>query len=62
MKTNGSISTACCLGLTSLKWRVDGELSAFDLRQVIERLARVDQHVVALCWKNLDLECCPLIS
>jgi hypothetical protein len=62
MKTNGSISTACYLGLTSLKWRVDGELSAFDLRQVIERLARVDQHVVALCWKNLDLECCPLIS
>jgi len=52
MKTNGSISTACYLGLTSLKWRVDGELSAFDLRQVIERLARVDRHVVALCWKR----------
>jgi hypothetical protein len=27
---------------------------------VIERLARVDQHVVALCWKNQDLERCPL--
>jgi hypothetical protein len=57
-----SISSGCCISLTCLKWSPDGELSAFDLRQVIERLARVDQHVVALCWKNPDLEPCPLIS
>jgi hypothetical protein len=30
--SNGSISNRICLGLTCLKWRADGELSAFDFR------------------------------
>jgi hypothetical protein len=51
MKTIGSISPGCCLGITCLKWRTDGELSALDLRLVIERLARVDRHVAAI-WGN----------
>ena len=62
MKTNGSISTSCCLGLTCLKWRTDGELSALDLRRVIERLARVDRHVAAIWGNNLDRASCPSIS
>jgi len=62
MKTNGSISTSGCLGLTCLKWRTDGELSAFDLRQVLVRLARVDRHVAAIWGNSLDLEPCPAIS
>ena len=62
MKTQGLISTGCCLRLTCLKWRTDGELSALDLRLVIERLARVDRHVAALWGSNLDLEPCPSIS
>jgi hypothetical protein len=62
MKTNGLISTSGCLGLTCLKWRTDGELSAFDLRQVLVRLARVDRHVAAIWGNSLDLEPCPAIS
>jgi hypothetical protein len=62
MKTNGSISTSCCLGLTCLKWRANGELSALDLRRVIERLARVDRHVAAIWGNNQDLAPFPSIS
>jgi hypothetical protein len=62
MKTNGLISTGGCLGLTCLKWRADGELSAFDLCLVLGRLARVDRHVAAIWVNNLDLEACPSIS
>jgi hypothetical protein len=34
----------CCLGRTCMKWAADGELSAFDLHLVLERLALVDRH------------------
>jgi len=54
MKTKGPISTGCCLGLTCLKWRADGELSALDFRLVIDRLARVDRHLAALCPIDRD--------
>lgn len=37
-----------CLGRTCLKWGADGELTALDLNLVMERLAQVDQQVVAL--------------
>jgi hypothetical protein len=48
--TNTSISTSCCIGITCLKWSTDGELSAFDLRIVLGRLARVDQlNATVLC-------------
>jgi hypothetical protein len=60
--SNGSISNRSCLGLTCLKWRADGELSAFDFRLVIERLARVDRHVAAIWGTTLDLDPCPSIS
>jgi hypothetical protein len=60
--TNRSISTGCCIGLTSLKWSADGALSAFDLRLVRGRLARVDRHIAAIWGNNLDLEPCPSIS
>ena len=40
---NSSISLGCCIELTCLKWSADAELSAFDLRFVLSRLARVDQ-------------------
>jgi len=60
--TNKSISTGCCIGLTCLKWSADGELSAFDLRLVLGRLARVDRHVAAIWGNNLDLDPCPSIS
>ena len=60
--TNKSISTGCCIGLTCLKWSADGELSAFDLRFVLGRLARVDRHVAAIWGNHLDLDPCPSIS
>ena len=60
--TNKSISTGCCIALTCLKWSADGELSAFDLRLVLGRLARVDRHVAAIWGSNLDLDACPSIS
>jgi hypothetical protein len=60
--TNKSINTGCCIGLTCLKWSADGELSAFDLRFVLGRLARVDRHVAAIWGNNLDLDPCPSIS
>jgi hypothetical protein len=59
---NKSISTGCCIGLTCLRWSADGELSAFDLRLVHGRLARVDRHVAAIWGNNLDLDPCPSIS
>lgn len=55
-------STGSCLGLTCLKWRDDGELTALDLTLVLDRLARVDQDVAALCQHSLDHEPCPSIS
>ena len=60
--SNGSNSNRSYLGLTCLKWRADGELSAFDFRLVIERLARVDRHVAAIWGTTLDLDPCPSIS
>jgi hypothetical protein len=60
--TNKSISTGFCIGLTCLKWSADGELSAFDLRLVLGRLARVDRHVAAIWGNILDLDTCPSIS
>ena len=60
--TNKSISTGCCIQLTCLKWSPDDELSAFDLRLVLGRLARVDRHVAAIWGNNLDLDPCPSIS
>ena len=60
--TTSSMSTGCCIGLTCLKWSTDGELSAFDLRFVLSRLARVDRRVAETWGNNLDLEPCPLIS
>jgi len=59
---NRSINTGCCLGLTCLKWSPEGELSAFDHRLVLGRLARVDRHVAAIWGNHLDLEPCPSIS
>jgi hypothetical protein len=50
--TNKSISTGCYMGLTCLKWSAEGELSAFDLRFVLGRLARVDRHVAAI-WGTI---------
>ena len=38
------------------------ELSAFDLRFVLGRLARVDRHVAAIWGNNLDFDPCPSIS
>lgn len=37
-----------CLGRTCLKWGAEGELTALDLSQIMERLAQVDQEVAAL--------------
>lgn len=61
MKTIGLIGTSC-LGITCLKWRTDGELSALDFHHVIERLARVDRHVAAIWANNLDRAACPSIG
>ena len=47
---NSSISLGCFIDLTCLKWSADGELSAFVLRFVLSRLARVDQlNAAVLC-------------
>ena len=59
---NGSICNRSCLGITCLKWRADGELSALDFRRVIERLVREDRHVAAIWGNTLDLEPCPSIA
>jgi hypothetical protein len=59
---NESICHRSCLGITCLKWRADGELSALDFRRVIERLVREDRHVAAIWGNTLDLEPCPSMS
>jgi hypothetical protein len=51
-----------CLGSTCLEWSADGELTSMDLILVLERLARVDQHVAALCRTDLEGKPCPSIS
>lgn len=60
--SNGSISHRSCLGLTCLEWKANGELSALDLRLVMDRLARVDRHVAALCQSNGGYEPLPMRS
>ena len=50
------VSGVCnCLGRTCLKWGADGELSALDLRVVMQRLAQVDPEVMALQPTTPDL-------
>jgi hypothetical protein len=51
-----------CLGRTCLKWASDGELTALDLRLVMERLAEVDPEVAALYQDTADLQPCPSVS
>lgn len=46
--------TTSCLGRTCLKWQPDGELTALDLQLVLERLAQVDQDVVAILDRTVD--------
>ena len=46
--------TPSCLGRTCLKWQPDGELTALDLQLVLERLAQVDQDVVAILDRTVD--------
>jgi len=46
--------TTSCLGRTCLKWQPDGELTALDLQLVLERLAQVDQDVVAILDRSVD--------
>jgi len=58
-----AIPTACdCLGRTCLKWGADGELTALDLRLVMQRLALVDPEVTALQEETPDQQPCPSIS
>ena len=54
--------TTSCLGRTCLKWQPDGELTALDLQLVLERLAQVDQDVVAVLDRTVDEIPCPSIS
>ena len=42
------LNVSDCLGRTCLNWSADGELTALDLRLVLERLARVDQQISSL--------------
>lgn len=51
-----------CLGSTCLKWGADGELTALDLSQIMERLAQVDQQVAALYQGTPDGQSCPSIG
>lgn len=46
--------TTSCLGRTCLKWQPNGELTALDLQLVLERLAQVDQDVVAILDRTVD--------
>ncbi|QPN68034.1 hypothetical protein [Synechococcus sp. CBW1006] len=55
MTTNSS----SCLGRTCLKWEADGDLTALDLKLVLERLAQVDADVAALLQGSLDREAWP---
>jgi hypothetical protein len=56
------VLTTSCLGRTCLKWQPDGELTALDLQLVLERLAQVDQDVVAILDRTVDEIPCPSIS
>jgi hypothetical protein len=51
--TTQGLATSC-LGRTCLKWQPDGELTALDLQLVLERLAQVDQDVVAILDRTVD--------
>ncbi len=59
-----SVSISSCLGRTCMKWGNDGELTALDMKLVMERLAQVDQDVSvsALRQGTQGSEPCPLIS
>ncbi|MCT0223564.1 hypothetical protein [Synechococcus sp. CS-1328] len=57
-----TINTSSCLGRTCLKWGADGDLTALDLKLVLERLAQVDVDVAALLQGSLDREPWPSIS
>lgn len=48
-----------CLGRTCLKWGADGELTALDLRLVMQRLAQVDPEVMALQEPTSEAQPCP---
>ncbi|MFM8524777.1 MAG: hypothetical protein ACKOCM_04055 [Cyanobacteriota bacterium] len=52
--STASPAVSDCLGRTCLKWSADGELTALDLSLVMERLAQVDQDVMALRDNSLD--------
>ncbi|MEA5472854.1 hypothetical protein VB716_01285 [Synechococcus sp. CCY9201] len=54
-----TINTSSCLGRTCLKWEADGDLTALDLKLVLERLAQVDADVAALLQGSLDREAWP---
>ena len=56
-----TINTSSCLGRTCLKWEADGDLTALDLKLVLERLAQVDADVAALLQGSLDREPWPSI-
>ncbi len=51
-----------CLGRTCLKWQPDGELTALDLRLVLERLAQVDQDATILLERSVADSPCRSIS
>ena len=53
------IGAGSCLGRTCLQWSADGELTAFDLHLVLDRLAQVDQAGTALYQGRLNREACP---
>jgi Arc/MetJ family transcription regulator len=55
-------TTVSCLGRTCLKWQADGELTALDLRLVLERLAQVDQDASVLLERSVAESPCPSIS
>ncbi|MDA0718407.1 MAG: hypothetical protein O2839_09385 [Cyanobacteria bacterium] len=56
------VLTTSCLGRTCLKWQHDGELTAIDLQLVLERLAQVDEDVVAILDRTVEEIPCPSIS
>lgn len=51
-----------CLGRTCLKWGADGELTALDLRLVMQRLAEVDPEVSSLQEPSADAQPCASVS
>ncbi|CAK6690236.1 hypothetical protein [Synechococcus sp. CBW1107] len=54
-----TMNSSSCLGRTCLKWEADGDLTALDLKLVLERLAQVDAEVAALLQGSLDREAWP---